>query len=210
MSTQTHPSDPGSRKKHFHKLAFWHLLNLIAIFSILITVLLVKTIFSAKSKVPIIHDLLEKQGRVVSQEIAKNIAKLYSSQLWDWHLYFGFALTVTLLLRLFLELRMPKQERLFGFIRTLRRNTRLAEYHRITELNYLFVRIIYIVFYTDLLFMCLSGLFIWYSDSIRELKSIRHTVKEMHNVGMYVLIGFICLHLSGLVIRYLKDRSEER
>jgi cytochrome b561 len=190
----------GFDKKISLPLSIWHWSNLVVLVCILITVLLVKTIFSGKENYPLIQAALEKKGAIISVDQAKVVAKLYTHKLWDWHVYFGYVLSGLFLFRLVLEYFQLTEERLFKIIKTTRLNLKTQKERLKESRHYLLVRLIYLLFYTDLALMVATGLFIEFSDNYPNLKPLRSFIKDIHNVGMYIMLAFIVSHLGGLLI----------
>jgi cytochrome b561 len=70
----------------------------------------------------------------ISIDDAKNIAKAIRNPMWDWHYYFGFALVIMVIYRIYLEIINPKKRRDY----------------------------IYLTFYIFLLFMAISGVVLYF------------------------------------------------
>lgn len=207
MSQNLNLPKPEIAKNHSRSLSLWHWANLLVMACILITVLLVKTIFSSKSNTPVIQSLLEKKGVQISLETAKAVAKLYSHKLWDWHLYFGYALTALILFRIIIEYFELSEDRLLNRIRKAKASLSSDSQKSGGNLKALIVQIIYLFFYGGVLFMAVSGLFIHFADDYPQLKVVKSTVKDMHNIGMYGILCFIILHLAGLFLNDIKKNK---
>ena len=175
---------------------------------ILITVLLVKTIFSGKENYPLIQNALQKKGAIITVDQAKVVAKLYTHKLWDWHVYFGYVLSGLFLCRLILEYFQLAEDKFFSILKTTRRYFKEQKENAKEMQHYLIVRFIYFLFYLDLTLMVVTGLFIEFSDDYPDMKPIRSFVKDVHNVGMYIMLGFIVLHLGGLFLREIKKMKQ--
>lgn len=204
-------STPSFRKEHSKPLNIWHWSNLLIIAGILITVLLAKTIFSGKENIPLVQNALEKKGVTITLEQAKAVTKLYTQKLWDWHVYFGYALSGLFLFRILLEFFQVVDQKFFRTLKNARHYLRLKSNEKQTTKHFLNVRYIYLLFYLNLVFMVASGLFIKFSDGYSDLKPIRSAIKDIHNIGMYVILSFIFIHLAGLLIfEQSKKRTESK
>lgn len=169
-----------------------------------------KTIFSGKENYPLIQTALEKKGAIVTVDQAKAVAKLYTHKLWDWHVYFGYVLSGLFLFRLVLEYFQLAEERFFKILKKTRLHLKEPKENHKDQRHYLIVRFIYLLFYLDLVLMVITGLFIEFSDNYPNIKPIRSFVKDIHNVGMYVMLGFILCHLAGLLGREIKKMKQVR
>ena len=78
--------------------------------------------------------------------------------------------------------------------------------NRQIALHELTVNVIYLVFYTLLLIMVVTGLFLAFEDAMAPFKSIRHTVKDVHGFCMYLILAFIVVHLGGI---FLAERRKD-
>lgn len=187
------------KRKFSRRLAIWHWFNLLVIALILLTVLIVKTIFNSRANVPVVQQALEKKGVIIDVEQARVVTKIYSKQLWDWHVYFGYALTALILYRILLEFFQNNDSKLLRRFKLAKAFLKDASIDKQEAKHYFMVKILYFIFYFDLFFMAATGLFIKFSSNYPQLKPIKEFIKEAHNVGMYFILSFIVLHLGGLL-----------
>jgi Ni/Fe-hydrogenase 1 B-type cytochrome subunit len=47
--------------------------------------------------------------------------------------------------------------------------------------------------------MVVTGMALTWADDVAWLHRIEHSVKEVHNVTMYLIIGFVVVHVVGIV-----------
>ncbi len=200
-------SKPELKKEFSKPLAFWHWSNLLAIALILLTVLMVKTIFNGRANAPAVIAALEKKGVLIDTEQARAVTKIYSKQLWDWHVYFGYALTALLLFRIVLEFYQSEDSKLLKRFKQAKSYLKNAGTEIKEAQHILVVKLTYFVFYATLVLMVSTGLFIKFSSDYPKLKPIKEFLKEVHNVGMYVILAFIVAHLAGL---WLHERKKEK
>jgi Ni,Fe-hydrogenase I cytochrome b subunit len=192
---------------HSKLLNIWHWSNLLIFACTLTTVLLAKTMFNAKTNSPLVQNELEKKGVIISLEQAKSVSKIFTHKLWDWHIYFGYVLIGLLLFRLFLEFFQHADEKIVNTIKNSKNyfKQRSGIHQKIK--HFIIVKYIYLHFYTIILFMAVSGLFIKFSEGDPDLKQLRSTVKDLHTIGMYFILAFIITHLCGLLIFNQKKLS---
>ncbi|MEI6019631.1 MAG: cytochrome b/b6 domain-containing protein [Bacteroidota bacterium] len=201
-------SNKPELKKEFSKpLAFWHWSNLLTIALILLTVLMVKTIFNSRANAPVVQAALEKKGVLINAEQARVVTKIYSKQLWDWHVYFGYALTALLLFRILLEFYQSEDSKLWKRFKQAKSYLENSGTEIKAAQHIFVVKLTYFVFYACLLLMVSTGLFIKFSSDYPNLKPIKEFLKEVHNVGMYVILSFIVVHLAGL---WLHERKIDK
>jgi len=67
------------------------------------------------------------------------------------------------------------------------------------------VKSLYAIFYLLLIIMVVTGLFLAFEDFFAPYKAIRHSVKEFHGFCMYLIIGFIVIHIAGVFLAERKD-----
>lgn len=149
--------------------------------------------------IPQIQKLLVKKEIVVNDEQAKVITKFYSHKIWDIHVYLGYGLTAFLLFRIWLEIKEKKESKLINQIKFILSQFKINNKHNGDTKHLLFVKTLYIFFYTDLIFMVSSGLFIKFSGDYPKLKPYKDFVKEAQGIGMCLILGFRLFHLLGLM-----------
>jgi len=196
---------PTRTKKYSSSLRLWHWLNALVITGSLLTVLLNATILKGRNDSPVIKAALQKAGAVVTDAQVKVATHDLSDKVWDIHVYFGYGLSALLLFRILLEFFQLADQK---FIRTLKiawQKSAATKKQLETALHERVVKTIYAFFYLVLLIMVLTGLFLAFEDFFEPYKSIRHTVKDVHNFGMYIVLGFITIHLAGVFLAERKD-----
>ena len=198
---------PELRKKFTNQLAIWHWVNLLLIALILLTVLMVKTIFNSRANIPVVQAALEKKGVVIDNEQARAVTKLYSKQLWDWHVYFGYFLAAFFVYRIILEFFQPEDSKFILRFKQAKAYFKGGQDTIKDARHHLGVKVAYILFYLDLFLMVSTGLFIKFSSDYPKLKPAKEFLKEVHNVGMYIMLSFIVAHLIGLLIDERKKKT---
>ena len=195
---------PHRIKSYSSSLRLWHWLNLIVISGSLITVLINSTITDDHKTSSILQDEFKKSGVNVTSDQARHVAHALSDSVWDVHVYFGYGLAGLLLFRIVLEFFQLADQKLIRKIKsayvqfnTIRKERELAR-HELT------VKLIYGVFYLLLVIMVLTGLTLAFEE-VALFKPIRHTAREIHGFCMYLILGFIVIHLAGV---FLAERKE--
>ncbi|GAB2956998.1 hypothetical protein GCM10027048_24200 [Hymenobacter coalescens] len=194
----TTPEAPAT-PKYSGALRLWHWANAATIAGLLSTILFLRVILNLRGLRPEMQEVARQGGTVLSEEQARSISRLVSHRIWDWHIYLGVLLAVLLGWRLVAELAAPT-------LQTFRHRLRRSKEHQAEAPRAAFrlrhsvlVKYSYLVFYLLLTVMVVTGLILTYADDVQALHDIEHTVKEVHNVNMYLLIAFTVAHLAGVV-----------
>jgi Ni/Fe-hydrogenase 1 B-type cytochrome subunit len=193
------------RGKHSAALRIWHWLSSLAIIALLCTVLLDETILKPRSNVKLIQDKLQEKGLTATSDQAKAVAKSIDNQIWVWHKYIGVALACLFLFRIIIEFFEPQGESLKARIRKGALYLRQGGAQLKTAKHYLYVKYLYLLFYAFLTVIVITGLCIIYADDVSFLKGMKETIKDIHSFCMYGVIGFIILHIGGLLLSELGD-----
>ena len=180
-------------------LRFWHWGNAALITLQLATILFQKVIVNSKSAVPEFQQALSKDNIALTTKQGRAFAHIISERIWEWHIYFGWALVAFFVLRVILQLMGPSELRFSSRLMEILRRYRLAPpADKGAAGKVLFAKSTYALFYLFLTIMVITGLVLIYED-VPFLKPLHHTAEEVHNVTMYLIIGFIVLHVVGVV-----------
>ena len=63
----------------------------------------------------------------------------------------------------------------------------------------LFTKASYALFYAFLTVMVLTGLVLTYHNEVALFDQWEHTAEEIHNVTMYLIMGFFAVHVVGVI-----------
>ena len=195
MNPTIAPAVEAPTKDYRAPLRIWHWANATLISLQLMTILFQKVIVKAKTAVP----ELQASGTEVSVPQARELAHIISDRIWAWHIYFGWALVALWVFRLGLQLTGPSELRFSARLMEILRRYRLAppaEKGKAGKI--LFAKTTYALFYLFITIMVTTGLILIYED-VSWLKGIHHLAEETHNVTMFLIIGFIVLHVVGVV-----------
>lgn len=186
-------------------LRIWHWLNAIAIFGLLGTTLLRKTFLSWRTNSAFIQSQLSEQGIEISSDLAKNIAVGIRNPMWDWHVYFGISLAFLLIGRVCIALcSRNKTESLATHLKNFKNETS----NKVQALHKLSVKAVYAIFYLMTTLMVCSGLILTFKAELGFEKSFTQPVKEIHELSMWFFVGFVALHIFGVIFAELtKDRG---
>jgi cytochrome b561 len=171
--------------------------------ALLCTVLIASTILKPRNNVPVIQEKLQEKGVTVTADQAKSVAKVFSKQIWVWHKYIGVALAVLFLMRIVLEFFEPSGQGLRARIRRGALYLRTSVPKNKNARHYLIVKYFYVFFYLLITILVLTGLGIIYSEDLAWLKEIKENLKDIHSFCMYGVMGFIVLHIGGILLAEL-------
>lgn len=199
-SAAAQPGDSAPAAGYSGPMRTWHWGSALLIFGQLITILFLKVILGLRAAGPEFQRILSKDSITLSQQQARSLTHVISERIWEWHVYIGLGLAGFWLLRVALELRGPAPARFSARLLAVARRYRLAPPAEHADARHdLLVKISYALFYAFLTVITLTGLALTWADDVPFLGSIEHTVKEIHNVTMYLIIGFTALHIVGVV-----------
>jgi len=192
-------------KKYSYHIRLWHWLNAIIIFGLLITVSLNATLFSVNEQTAYIREMLKNTGATVSTTQARAVAHGMEDKVWNIHTYFGYVLAVLFLYRICYEFFTKSST---SFVENLQDTWKLYLTKKVKSTRHEFtIKIVYLFFYVLLLVMVLTGLSISFDDELGAAKAYRHELKEIHGFCMYLMLGFISLHLIGVFLAERKDKK---
>ena len=196
MNPTLAPAVEAPTKDYRVPLRLWHWANTLLISLQLITILFQKVIVKSKSAVT----ELQASGKAVSVPQARELAHIISERIWAWHIYFGWALVALWVLRLGLQLTGPSELRFPARLMEVLRRYRLAPpLEKGKAGKILFAKTTYALFYLFLTIMVATGLILIFHNDVALFDQIEHTTEEVHSVTMYLIIGFIALHVVGVV-----------
>lgn len=195
-----------TRPKYSSRIRFWHWGNMFIILGSLLTVLINATLFDGRSSRDFIQKELANAGANVSQEQARAVAHGLEDQVWDFHIYFGYALAALFLYRIAIEIITKKEQRFWPkFVSALK--LYLTNEVVKSKARYEFgIKLLYLFFYVLLFVMVITGLSIAFRDNFGISKSFSHSLKEIHGFCMYPILAFIALHIGGVYIAENKNK----
>jgi cytochrome b561 len=198
-------NNPTQIKKYSFSLRLWHWLNAIVITGSLLTVLINSTLLDDRSNGAFIKNELQKAGSAVTDKQIQPVAHAMSDNVWGIHVYFGYALVTLLVFRLVLEFFQLADKKLMRVIKTAYHHYFITKKQRELAWHELIVKTLYAIFYLMLITMAVTGLFLAFEDFFEPYKSIRNSVKDVHGFTMYLILGFIVIHILGVLLAERKD-----
>lgn len=188
---------PYRGKKHSLSIRIWHWLNAIIISGSLITVLINATLTNKKTVKPLVIDESGKNGPAINEKQATDIAHALSDKLWNIHIYFGYTLAALLAFRLIMEAFQVSDQKLIRIIKHAYAQFKTLKTERSETLHDLLVKMLYAFFYLTLIVIVITGLSLAFEPDF--LKPLRHSIKTVHGFCMYIVLGFILIHITGVI-----------
>lgn len=147
---------------------------------LLITIFLRLTWMNKFNMAAIIENYLSGTDQVLSQDQLIVLAKKLRQPMWDWHIYLGYTLTGLFSLRFILpffgEMKIQNP-----FDKNLSIKGKIQKWA-------------YIIFYICVVVSLVTGLIIELGP-----KEYKAAMESIHVLGIYYLVGFIVLHLAGVL-----------
>lgn len=148
---------------------------------LLITIFLRLTWMNKYNMADIIQEYLKGTNQTLTYDEAVLLAKQIRKPMWEWHIYLGYVLVGLFSIRFTLP-----------FFGKMKLQNPLAKE---LSLKVKFQKWAYIIFYICVVGSLITGLLIEWGP-----KDWKKPVEEIHELGVYYLVGFIVIHLAGVVI----------
>jgi len=190
-------------KKNSASIRLWHWLNAAVITGSLLTVLLHSTLLAPWQNGQIIQAQLKEAGANVTDDQARHAAHELSDRDWTVHTWIGYGLVALVAFRLLLEFFQVADQKFLRGLRRLYRQYKDTKENRAQARHDFWVKTLYAMFYLMIITQAITGLCLAFEDDVPALKAI-HAFREIHSFTMYLILGFICLHLGGV---YLAERK---
>jgi len=155
---------------------------------LLITIFLRLTWMNKNNMAAIIQNSLSDTGQTLSQDLLITLAKKIREPMWIWHIYIGYVFVGLFSIRFLLPL--------FGQMKI---QNPLVKKH---SLKMRFQKWTYIIFYFCVILSLTTGLLIEFGT-----KAWKNSMEEIHVLGIYYLIAFITIHLSGVLIAEFTEQK---
>lgn len=139
------------------------------------------------------------KGVNVTEDIARPAAFALSDKVWTLHTYFGYALAAVFLFRVVLEFFELADKKLIRKLQAARASYLTIQENRIEARNEMLIKTLYALFYVLLTVMVVTGLCLAFRDNVPALRSM-HFIKEIHGFTMYLILGFIAIHIAGVFL----------
>ena len=178
----------------------WHWVNATLVSGQLLTILFQKVIVDARGVVPEFQAAISKGGGTLTQQQGRAIAHIISERIWTWHIWMGVALATFWLFWTMMQVLDPAGRRFGARLMAAARRYKLAAPAEHADARHaLLAKLTYAAFYLFITIMVVTGLALIWADDVSFLGRIEHNVSEVHNFTMYLIIGYIVLHVVGIV-----------
>lgn len=148
---------------------------------------------------------MQKKGKAITIDQARNAVHVLSDKIWDLHVYLGYGLAALFLFRLIAEFFELTDRKFINRMRKAWQQFNSIQQQRAIAKRELVVKAIYIAFYLLLLIMVATGLCLAFHDDLPFSKAVVHSIKEIHGFCMYLILAFIIVHLLGVLLAERKD-----
>jgi cytochrome b len=180
-------------------LRIWHWVFFILLTGSMTTVLLASTLLRTRTNTTMVQEQLQQKGLTASTDQARAVSHAFSDKVWELHTWIGYFVAAFLLGRFILEVFQPSDELLSTKIRKATGLRPLLPEARQVREHYIRVKWSYVLFYFLVLVMAATGLGLAFEDVV-FFRSIRGTLKQVHNFTQYAIYGFVFFHLAGVII----------
>jgi cytochrome b561 len=191
MATSSAPTTP-STKRNSLGLRIWHWANSGLVLAQLITILFLFVVVKVKTLAPEFSKVLAEKGVTMAPEQLRGLTRIVAHRIWDWHIWMGIAISVLLAFRVLVSFRQRGGQRTAAKLASLQARVAAGEPGATKAV---WVRYSYRAFYVVLGVMVVTGLILVFEDYFR---TIEHTMKEIHEVSMYVVLAFVVAHIFGV------------
>ena len=193
-------------KKNSAGIRLWHWLNALVISGSLLTVLLNSTLLKTRKNAKLIQDQLKEAGATVTNDQARHAAHELSDKVWALHTYVGYGLVGLVVFRLLMEFFQLADQKFLRGLKRLYQQYKDTKENREQLRHDFWVKTLYATFYLMIITQAITGLCLAFEDDVPALKAI-HAFREIHSFNMYLILGFIVLHLAGVFLAERKNSS---
>ncbi|MFY0528767.1 cytochrome b/b6 domain-containing protein [Archangium gephyra] len=177
-----HPGDaPRFRGARSGLLRLWHWLMALSVTGLASTWLLRKTFLSYKGNAVLLQQKLLESGITLDDEKALALGRSLRAGMWQWHYYFGFTLAALLVLRLVVREPLP--------FRAL----------KASSWEYRAAKVSQALFYAVICGMAVSGLSIYFKETLGLGKDLVGKLKEAHELVAWFIVVYAVAHLAGVI-----------
>jgi cytochrome b561 len=169
-----------------YRLIHWAIA--ISFLLLLMTILLRLTWMNKNNVAAIIQTYLSDTDQFLSQDQLIVLAKKIRQPMWNWHLYIGYVLTGLFSLRFLLPF--------FGQIKFQN------PFIKNLSIKQKFQKGTYLIFYLCVVISLVTGLLIEFGPN-----TFKKPMEEIHLLGIYYLVGFIVIHIAGVLVAEFTDKK---
>ena len=187
-------------QKHSPLIRIWHWLTFITIATLITTVLLASTALEPRKNIKLVQERLANNGVIVTDEQAFSVSHSFDDKMWDFHKLIGYGLAFLLISRFIIEVVQPGDEKVRERIKKgLKMRSQNSEDQKLIK-HYLIVKRGYLVFYSLLLVIVLTGLGLAFGHDLAFLDHNHRLIMKVHSFCQYLMYGFVILHLGGVIL----------
>lgn len=179
------------------KFRLWHWLLVLCVGGLLVTGLLRTTYLNSGKNGKIIEKSLAEKNITVDAKTAKEVAVKIREPMWQWHNVFGFALLGVTLLGIYVRKTLPQTCPLKNVQCALKEKNSTTDGKALRE--FIVIKTVHIGFFILLSVMLLSGFMLYAKEELGLAKESIHTIKEIHEMGLWGVLVFVFAHISGVV-----------
>jgi len=187
-------------QKHSSLIRIWHWVTFLVLSASMITVLINATMLNPRDNIGLVQNQLKEKGLTASEEQAFAVSHEYEDKMWDVHKLLGFGLAFLLVARVLIEITLPGNEKIRSRIKNTMSLLKLNDENKVQYKHYLNVKRVYMLFYTILILMALTGLGLAFGRDLGFTREIHNAVKTVHSILQYCMYAFVLIHLIGVVI----------
>jgi len=183
-------------KKWSAPMRVYHWLNSLVVISILITVILRKTILDKYQVNLKIQTFLNDNEIELSKDTTMKLAKLIRFEMWEWHYVFGFALVALIFIRIILFFTKSGKSIIkdaFSFLTTNRKD------------NY-WIKLLYLAVYLAIFIISVTGVLMFFYKDLGWTHDTKKILESIHVAVMNIIIYFIPMHIIGIVLAENEDQ----
>lgn len=173
-------------EKRSVNIRVWHWLSALATIGLIFTYIFRKTWFNYKENAQILQIKLSEIGIALADDKAKEIAKIFRDNMWQWHYYLGFLFAALLLFRLYAF--VSKSEKF-----------PTCKAKESSEPEFKMAKYAHAAFYVVAIYMSISGLLMYFREGLGIDKENLHLVKEVHEWAFWFFVVFLVGHIAGVV-----------
>lgn len=155
---------------------------------LLITIFLRLTWMNKNNMALIIKDYLSGTDQSLSQDQLIILAKKIRQPMWDWHIYLGYVLVGLFSIRFIIPA--------FGHMKIQN------PFGKNLSTKMKFQKWTYLIFYVCVILSLITGLMIELGP-----KELEKAMENIHILGIYYLIAFMVIHVSGILIAEFTDQK---
>ncbi|MDB5020931.1 MAG: Ni,Fe-hydrogenase cytochrome b subunit [Pedobacter sp.] len=198
---------PGMLKKNSRNIRLWHWLNAIVISGSLITVLVNSTILDVRANTSFVKNEVQKSGISISDLQAKSAVHALEDKVWSVHIIFGYLLAALLAYRIISEFLQHRDQKFIKKLKAVYGKSTVLGESKTLMAHERFVKTLYAIFYLLVFTMVITGLTLAFKDDLQLSRNTAGFIKEIHGFCLYPIIGFIIIHIAGVILAESKDEK---